>query len=139
MTKRDDDMDKPVTRRELREELEQYPKRTELEMWGGALNAKIDAVDAKVDAVDAKVDAVDAKVDALGIRLDGLIAEFNAFARLVKTTFDELALELARHANRILESVHDIAGVVDEKYKDLPARVVRLENTVFRPKRQRRR
>jgi hypothetical protein len=129
MANRDDDMDRPITRRELREELEQYPKRTELEAWGGALDAKIDAVDAKVDALDAKVGALDRKFEA---KFDLVIRTFNA-------KFDEVFVELARHANRILDSVRDIAGAVDEKYNDLPARVARLETAVFPPKRQRRR
>lgn len=110
MLKTEDDMDHPVTRRELREELARYatrdelreelaraltdyPKRQDLEAWAGALNAKIDA----------------------------------------------LSGELAQHANRILESTREMVGVIDEKYNDLPRRVTALEAKVFPPKRQRRR
>ncbi len=128
MANDDDDMDKPVTRRELREiladyptkrdlreALAEYPKRVELEAWGGALNAKIDTTTARLDA---KIDALGARVDRLGV---------------------ELSAELAQHTNRILDAVYAITGAVDEKYNDLPPRVLRLEAKVFPPKRQRRR
>ncbi|HEY5947336.1 MAG TPA: hypothetical protein VIV40_17650, partial [Kofleriaceae bacterium] len=88
----------------------------------GALNAKIDAVEGRLDA---KIGRVDRKLDAIVLE--------------VRSKLHDLSEELARHANRILDAVRDITGVVDEKYKDLPPRVVRLENKVFPPKRQRRR
>lgn len=107
MPNSDDDMDKPVTKRELHEALE---------IWGGALDARLEAkLDARLGAFEARVDA---KIDAVGARLSS---------------------ELAQHTNRILEEVHQIIGAVDEKYRDLPPRVTRLEAKVFPPKRQRRR
>lgn len=92
----DDDMDKPVTKRELHEALE---------IWGGALEARLDA-------------KIDSKLDAMGARLSA---------------------ELAQHTNRILDTMYEVTGAIDEKYSDLPARVTRLEAKVFPPKRQRRR
>jgi hypothetical protein len=115
----DDDMDKPVTKRELHEALE---------IWGGALEARIDAkleakLDAKLGAFEARIDAkLDAKLDS---KIEAMGARFSA--------------ELAQHTNRILDAVYEITGAVDEKYSDLPARVTRLEAKVFPPKRQRRR
>ena len=50
-----------------------------------------------------------------------------------------MADDLARHVNVILEAMQTRITTVDEQYKDLPARVTRLEEEVFRPKRQRRR
>jgi hypothetical protein len=92
----DDDMDKPVTKRELHEALE---------IWGGALEARLDA-------------KIDSKLDAMGARLSA---------------------ELAQHTNRILDTMYEVTGAIDETYSDLPARVTRLEAKVFPPKRQRRR
>jgi hypothetical protein len=137
VSKTEDDMDKPVTRRELREELADYPKRQELETWGGALNAKIDATASRLDAkIEALGSRLDAKIDAL--RHD-MTARFDASSREMAATFDALSLELARHANRILDSTREMVGVIDEKYNDLPRRVTTLEAKVFPPKRQRRR
>jgi hypothetical protein len=91
-------MDRPVTKRELREELAKYPTKQYLhenfptkewvakafEAWGAAILA-----------------------------------------------------ELAKHTKTILEAMrHDVA-VVDDKYKDLPRRVKKLEAKVFAPKRRR--
>lgn len=106
----DDEMDKPVTKREMHEALG---------IWGGALNARTDALEAKLDATAARLDSkIDSKIDAMGARLSA---------------------ELAQHTNRILDAVYEITGAVDEKYSDLPPRVTRLEAKVFPPKRQRRR
>ena len=107
------DMSTPVTRGELREELRQLEERIEermdkrfvdfetriearfdhkLEMWGGALLARIEASEQR------------------------------------------LLTELARHVKAIQEDGSRLISVIDEKYKDLPARVSRLETRVFHRK-----
>ena len=53
--------------------------------------------------------------------------------------FVDLKLELVRQVNAIIQTMQDHLKVVDEPYRDIPARVTRLEEEVFRPKRQRRR
>jgi hypothetical protein len=101
-----DDMSTPVTRGELRDELQQLEvrleqkleqktahlvTRTEFEMWGGALLARIE------------------------------LGEQRIFT------------ELARHTRAIQESMSTQISVIDDKYDDLPARVSQLEATVFLP------
>jgi len=72
MAKRSD-MSKPVTRGELVEDLEsfdqkldrkldrkldQYATKADLEIWGGALSARIGGVETRLDRVEAKVDGL---------------------------------------------------------------------------------
>ena len=107
-----DDMSTPVTRGELRDELQQLEvrleqlelkleqklahlvTRTEFEMWGGALLARIE------------------------------LGEQRMFT------------ELARHTRAIQESMSRQISVIDDKYNDLPARMSRIEATVFPPERR---
>jgi hypothetical protein len=100
-------MSAPVTRGELKEELERLRSelaskaelqqailaaRADLEIWGGALRAHIDR---------------------------GL---------------QQLQIDLARHANALHESMAAMIRGLDDKYADLPGRVGRLESAVFAPK-----
>jgi hypothetical protein len=90
------DMSTPVTRGELRDELQQLELRIDrkLEIWGGALLARIES------------------------------------------SQKQTSTELARHARAIQESVSTQISVIDEKYRDLPARVGRLEATVPRSRKR---
>jgi hypothetical protein len=118
------DMSTPVTRGELRDELElfgqelrqefkqelvhlatkaelaqlasQMATKADLESWGGALRAHIDRTEQRLSAA--------------------------------------LSAELARHAGALQESMSALFAASDEQYADLPARVSRLEATVFAPK-----
>jgi hypothetical protein len=98
-------MSTPVTRGDLRQELDQLEMRleqklahlatkAELELWGGALLARFEAGEQR------------------------------------------LLTELARHAKAIQEAMSTQISVIDEKYADLPARVSRLESTVFAPEKR---
>jgi hypothetical protein len=51
-----------------------------------------------------------------------------------------VSTEVARHTNAVLEHIRTMITVVDEKYKDLPARVTKLEQArnTSKPKRARR-
>lgn len=103
MASSDDDMDKPVTKRELHEALE---------VWGGALEARIDA------RFDARISRLETKTEQ---------------------SKDQLSAELAQHADRILEETRKMVGVIDQKYSDLLGRVDALEQSMPPPKRPRRR
>jgi hypothetical protein len=46
---------------------------------------------------------------------------------------------VARHANAILEAVRDMVRGLDDQYRDLPARVTKLEAAVFSPPPKRKR
>ena len=118
MANSNDDMDKPVTKRELYEALE---------VWGGALEARADA---KLGVLEARLETkLETKLD---LKLD-------AFRDEVRVQLKHLSVELAQHANRIIDTMKEMVGVVDEKYNDLPGRVAVLEAKVLPPRRQRRR
>ena len=95
-----DEMDAPVTRRELREELDQ--RFGELHKFLAALISKLDA---RFEAIDARFEETETRMSA----------------------------EMARHARAIEESVRTQIVALDDKYKDLPARVSALE---ARPRRR---
>lgn len=107
------DMDRPVTKRELVEILDErlanYPTKGELERALARYATKDD-----VQQI--------CSIWALGL----------------ERKVDQLSVDLARHVNAILEAVRGQIGVVDDKYKDLPPRVKKLEDKVFAAKRSRR-
>ena len=115
------DMSAPVTRGELRVELAQLEFRLE-----ARLEAKLEEkLEEKLEAKLAqKLAHVATKADL----------EIWAGALL-----ERLLTELARHARAIQETISGQISVVDEQYADLPARVDRLEATVFAPSRRRHR
>ena len=81
-----------------------------LGLWGGALRAEMHEFRAE------------------------LRAEFASFVtaveRAISVSHATLSSELARHVSAILEASRREVTVVDEKYSDLPARVLRLEQKV---------
>jgi hypothetical protein len=108
-------MSTPVTRGELKAELGQFEMRLDqkldqkLGLWGGALRAQIEGSEQR------------------------LLTEL---ARHVEASEQRLLTELARHVGAVQEALSTQVSVLDEKYTDLPARVRRLETTVFRSKRR---
>ena len=125
-----DDMDPntPVTRAELREELRQelakHPTRVELEKVLETLATKADL---ERFATKADLERFATKLDLE--RFEARFREFEA----------RLFAELARHSLASRESMSTEVAVVDDKYKDLPERVTRLEAAVFKPRRRARR
>ena len=101
MTRGATDMSSPVTRGELREELD-------------LLDRKFDN---KLDLLDRKFDN---KLDLWGGALLARIAESEK----------RVLNELARHTQAVFESMTTQISAVDEKYKHLPERTVRLEAEV---------
>ena len=75
----------------------------------------------------------DRKLDLWGGALKTLIEE------KAERTEQLLMAQFARWATAIDESVRSYLGVLDDKYRDLPPRVTRLETKVFPPKRATRR
>jgi len=61
----------------------------------------------------------------------------------IDSTFAQVMLHVdstvAQHANAILEGVRDTIRGLDDRYRDLPARVTKLEATVFSPPPKRKR
>jgi hypothetical protein len=52
--------------------------------------------------------------------------------------YDRLSSDLRQHAKAHHEALRALIGPLDDKYKDLPRRVGKLEAAVFAPKRRRR-
>lgn len=119
------DMERPVTRRELKEDLGKVEAK---------LDAKLDRVEAKAEfaRLDAGIARLDAKIEAWGgallARMDGMNAEMAA-----------MRADAARQTKAAMEWALAQFRAVDDKYADLPRRVTRLETKVFPPKRARRR
>jgi hypothetical protein len=106
------DMSTPVTRGELRKELGRFANelgkvfatKTELEMWGGALLARIESGEKRLTE-----------------RLIGHMEQME----------QRLRVDLGSHAKAHHEAMTMQISAMDDKYTDLPGRVGRLEAKVF--------
>ena len=138
----DDKMTEPVTRGELIEILSDYPTKkdlsealsdyatkTDLDTWGGALSARIGHVEQRLDGVEQRLDGVEQRLDGVVQRLDGVV-------QTIRETSQTLLNELRRHTTANAEDLRTQVSVIDEQYRELPARVTRLEATVFAPKKR---
>jgi hypothetical protein len=118
------DMSTPVTRGELRAELEQLeqklaPLATKAELAALATKAELAALATKAELAGA--------IAPLATR-----ADLEAWGYVL---LDRMQTEMARHFGALQEWISTQLSIVDEKYKDLPERVNRLEATVFGPRR----
>jgi hypothetical protein len=102
------DMSTPVTRGELREEIAQLATKAEIDLWGGALVARIQAGERFMERLLERIDRSEQR----------------------------LLAELARHTKASAEAMAAQIAIIDEKYADLPLRMSRLEAEVFRGKRR---
>ena len=95
------DMSTPVTRGELREELQQVE---------GRFDEKLERLLARIESGEQRMTA--------------------AISNAIEASEQRMRTDLARHANAIHEAVASQISVIDEKYKDLPARMSRVEATL---------
>jgi hypothetical protein len=129
------DMSTPVTRGELKAELEQFEIRLEQRLEDKLERKLEDKLEDKLERkLERKLeDKFDQKLGlwggALMARIDGLERRFDVFEGMEQ----RLLAELARHARAIQESMSAQISAIDEKYADLPPRVTRLEAEVFPP------
>ena len=166
------DMTAFVTRGELKEEFAQFEQkldvrlaqlatRTDLEVWGGALDDRLgNRIDKVEQRLDKRIDGLEQQLESMEQRLDDKLgkrideAEQRLDVRLYKRIDeaeqrlrDDLGVriyeseqrlheDLAMLAKAHQESMATLISVIDEKYADLPARVKRLEGAVFRTKRR---
>ena len=116
------DMSTPVTRGEFAQfevrleqrlallatkaEIAQLATKTELEMWGGALLARIQSGERMLVRLLERIDLSEQR----------------------------LLAELARHTRASYEDMSTQVSIIDEKYADLPLRVSQLESEVFATK-----
>jgi hypothetical protein len=120
-------MSAPVTRGELRAELAQLETRFDekLELWGGALLARMDQ---RFEVVDQRFAALEQRFEQ---RFERMAAWMTAS---MAASEQRLMAEMARHATAGQEYLSTQIAVVDQKYAGLPARVDRLETKVFKPR-----
>jgi hypothetical protein len=128
----EDEMDKPVTKRELHEALS---------TWGGALEAKLEA---KLDKLEARLEAkLDQKPDRS--ELDRFVHKTDLDRFVHKTDLDRFVqkTDLPGIENRIAAAVVSaveikLLSAIDVVLKDyLEPRFKRIEDKVFAPKRRR--
>ncbi len=151
----DDDM-QPVTRKELREEL--AVMRSEVREDLAALEVKFDGklsmlVGALLDAIKQSGERLTRELGErltrelgqrmmleLGASEQRMMLELGASEQRMKlelgATEQRLMRELGRHTRSSTEELTARIAVIDDKYKDLPARVTRLEAITPAPKRR---
>ena len=124
----DEDMERPVTRRELKEELEKLEKRLE-ENLDEKLEVKLEEKLEK--KLEEKLEEKLAPIHAVLLRLV-------AHAEQTNRRFDELEHRITVESKSAIEwGVAQVRAITDA-YQDLPRRVTRLEAKVFPPRRTRR-
>jgi hypothetical protein len=130
------DMESPVTRRELREELQGFATKRDLEAF--ATKRDLEAFATKRD-LEGWAHQLDRMWDAkLAVILD---TRFESFRRTLEADF-------ARYAKVFLEEMRSFVRTMLEPHQDVPARVTtleelpprvaKLEAKVFAPRRKRR-
>ncbi|TMQ06140.1 MAG: hypothetical protein E6J90_47190 [Deltaproteobacteria bacterium] len=149
------DMSTPVTRGELREELQRAiaPLATEAELASLATKDEIAQLATKAEIAQLATKAELAQAIApLATKIElevwggALLARFESSERKLtqliersEQRFQEglagveqrLSAELASHVKAVQESAATMIAGLDDKYKDLPGRVNRLETTVY--------
>jgi hypothetical protein len=148
------DMSTPVTRGELREELEHIhrkfqdfqqelrielkaelaPLATKAELAPLATKAELKAELAPLATkAELAILATKAELVPLATKVELELWGGALLARIDRTE-QRMSAELARHAGAIHEAMTALFAASDEKYADLPGRVNRLEYAVFAPK-----
>jgi ClpP class serine protease len=154
------DRSSPVTRGEFEDRLAvlatKEDLKTSLEIWGGALLARIetgehrllgqmDAMDqrlsARMEAMDqrlsARMEAMDQRVSARIEVVDQRLTQVEQrLLQGMQAMEQRLLDELGRHTRAVQEAAQMQIAVLDDKYGDLPKRVKRLETKVFPPPRR---
>jgi predicted RNase H-like nuclease (RuvC/YqgF family) len=147
-----EDMSMPVTRSELREELQQLGQRTEMRF--GQVDQRVEQVDQRLEQIDRRFEQIDqrfeqidrrlaqaaTKVDlevwggAVAARFMELDARLDAQFARIANEFRELRevdlprqdekwrIELTRHSFASYEAMLSTMKAGDEKYADLPGR-----------------
>jgi hypothetical protein len=112
-----------ATKAELAAAIAPLATKTELEMWGGALLARIQQGEQRLGNLERGQE-----------QLIGLVQQSQLqTGELIQQTERRLLAELARHASAIQETMRAEVKARTERFDDLPGRVGRLETEVFGP------
>ncbi|HEY0993797.1 MAG TPA: hypothetical protein VGD80_42370 [Kofleriaceae bacterium] len=118
-----------ATKAELREAIQKaiapLATKAELEIWGGALLARIQSTEQGLKE--------HIKTTEQGLK-ELIKATEQGLKELIKATEKQLQTDLARHAGVLQEWMSSMITAYDDKYADLPGRVKALETRVFGPK-----
>jgi hypothetical protein len=110
------DMSTPVTRRELQEAIAPLATKTDLEIWGGALLARIQQGEQLIKQLSECIQQTRQQL-----------------SECIQASEQRLLAELARHTSAVYESMRAQVTASAEPYADLPGRVSRVETAVFGP------
>jgi hypothetical protein len=131
------DMSSPVTRGEFEDRLALLATKddlkTSLEIWGGALLARIESSEQRsIQSMQACMQALeqrmDEKMQALEQRMDGnMQALEQRMCGSMQSLEQRLLDELGRHTRAVQESMQQQIAVLDDKYGALHGRVKRRE------------
>jgi hypothetical protein len=119
------DMSEPVTRAILREELANYPTKAELK-------AELKAALANYPTMEFLAQAFEAWANTIITLLRGEMRAMEARLQ------DNVSRDVANAVKVAIEENRRNLSFLDDKYKDVPPRVTRLEAKVFAPKRRKR-
>ena len=115
------DMNAAVTRAELVEVLADYPTKADLK--------------AELANYPTKAELATALESWANVIVSMLRGEMHAMEKRLRTDLNE---DLGRHVRAANEDMQRFLAGFDDRYKDLPPRVTKLEAKVFAPKRRRR-
>lgn len=83
-------------------------------------------------------EALDLWAGAILSQMSAQFAQADArFAAMEQRISQRLSEEMSRHIRASEENTRTLIAALDDKYRDLPPRVTRLETKVFAPKRRR--
>lgn len=88
------------------------------------IGQRLNRIDQRFEAIDRRMDRFDQRMDQFDRRMDRIEVRIETEAR-------ETRREFTAGLNLVLERIGDMIGAIDDKYKDLPRRVARLEDHVF--------
>jgi predicted transcriptional regulator len=124
-----DPMETAITKREMQASFDAF-----LAVLMERLDKRFEQVDKRFEQVDKRFEQVDKRFDDLIKHIHTRFDEAHRdMLAVVRASADDVRLEI-RAVNKATEALHrDEIAVVDDKYKNLPARVKKLEAAVFRP------
>jgi hypothetical protein len=144
------DMSSPVTRGEFEDRLALLATKddlkTSLEIWGGALLARIESSEQRsIQSMQACMQALEQRMgesmqvsmQALEQRMCGSMQALEQrMCGSMQTLEQRLLDELGRHTRAVQESMQQQIAVLDDKYGDLPGRGKRRETKAPPPRKR---
>ena len=112
-----DPMDQPVTKRDLQTSFDAF------------LGVLMERLDQRFETIDQRFETIDQRFETIDQRFEQARVEMLA---VVDNMADTLRTEMRQLSAANLEAIRGDLQKYDDKYSDLPARVSRLEDAVFK-------